>query len=71
MILVDPQVKDLAGQRERYHRNILVEGNRFDDFSVPLVAGHSVSNLVVRNNVVSNDVATVDLTHSEGVCVQP
>ena len=71
MILVDPQVADLTGQREHYHRNILVEGNRFEDFSVPLVAGHSISNLIVRNNVVSNGVATVDLTHSEGVCVQP
>ena len=69
MVLIDPQVRDPAHQRARYHRNIRIEGNRFEDFEVPLVAGHSVSNLVLRDNVVVDGPSTVELRHSESVVV--
>jgi len=67
MILIDPAVRDLPAQKARYHRNLRIEDNRFEDFSVPLVLGHSVSNLLLRGNVVTNGNTEVRLDHAEGV----
>ena len=45
-----PEVKDLAAQRTRYHRNVRIVGNRFETFDVPLLFAISCSNLVFRGN---------------------
>lgn len=52
LITVNPNIRDVASQRERYHRNILVEGNVFDNGDVPLVWAWSVSNFIWRANTV-------------------
>lgn len=52
VIAVDPEIADPAAQRQRYHRNLLIEDNVFDTHDVPLVWAKSVSNVVVRNNLV-------------------
>jgi hypothetical protein len=52
LITINPNIVDISSQRERYHRNILVEGNRFDCGDVPLVWARSVSNFVWRGNSV-------------------
>ena len=52
LITVNPNIKDIGSQKERYHRNILVEGNTFDCGDVPLVWAWSVSNFIWRANTV-------------------
>jgi hypothetical protein len=52
LITVNPNIKDIGSQKERYHRNILVEGNTFDCGDIPLVWAWSVSNFVWRGNSV-------------------
>ncbi|MBQ5796276.1 MAG: right-handed parallel beta-helix repeat-containing protein [Kiritimatiellae bacterium] len=52
LITVNPNIKDIGSQKERYHRNILVEGNTFDCGDIPLVWAWSVSNFVWRANAV-------------------
>jgi hypothetical protein len=52
LITVNPNIKDIGSQKERYHRNILVEGNTFDCGDIPLVWAWSVSNFVWRANTV-------------------
>ena len=70
MVLANPAVKDLTAQRARYHRNIRIEDNRFEDFTVPLVQGWSVSNLVLRGNAVVHGNGEIRLTHSEAISPQ-
>jgi len=56
VIAIDPEIAEPAKQRERYHRNVVVEGNLFETHEVPLLWARSVSNLVWRQNrVVRND----------------
>lgn len=62
MIQITPAVHDLAAQKERYHRNILVEDNLFRDYKVPLVFGQSVDNLVLRGNRIVNGNTNIVLT---------
>lgn len=50
VIQIDPNVKDLKAQRRRYHRNIVIEGNVFEQTRGPLLYARSVSNLVWRAN---------------------
>lgn len=52
VIAVDPEIADPDGQRSRYHRNLLIEDNVFDTHDVPLVWAKSVSDVVIRNNLV-------------------
>ena len=54
MIQIEPAVHDLANQKERYHRNILVEKNTFEDFRIPLVWARSCENVVLRGNKIVN-----------------
>ena len=67
MVQITPAVHDLAAQKERYHRNILVEDNLFRDYRVPLVFGHSADNLVLRGNRIVNGNTNVVLTGSDAV----
>ena len=53
LITINPNIVDVESQRERYHRNILVEDNVFDCGDIPLVWARSVSNFVWRANSVS------------------
>ena len=56
IIQIKPNLKDVKEQRERYHRNIVIERNRFETPRIPLLRAHSVSNLVWRDNaVIYND----------------
>lgn len=52
LITINPNIKDIDSQKERYHRNILVEENIFDCGDVPLVWAWSVSNFIWRANTV-------------------
>lgn len=52
LITINPNIVDIASQQERYHRNIIVEGNRFDCGDIPLVWAQSVSNFIWRGNSV-------------------
>jgi len=54
MIQIEPAVHDLAGQKERYHRNIRIEGNTFEDFKLPLVWARSASDVVLKGNKIIN-----------------
>ena len=50
IIQIRPNLKDIKGQKERYHRNIVIERNRFETPVAPLLRACSVSNLVWRAN---------------------
>lgn len=52
LISIHPEVKDLAGQKRRYHRNILVEDNDIETFDVPLLAAISAEDVTWRNNCI-------------------
>ena len=53
LIRIAPNVRNLAGQRSRYHRNIVIEENEFDHTTATLLYARSVSNLVWRTNRVT------------------
>ncbi len=73
VITVSPNVKDIAAQKRRYHRNILVENNTVEGDDVPLVRAHSVSNFVWRANTVKRPANAktppFQFSHSEDVHV--
>ena len=48
-----PIVRDFAAQRRRYHGNVLVEGNAFNGFDVPLLFAISTENITWRDNRVT------------------
>lgn len=50
VIQINPNVKDLKAQRRRYHRNVVIEENVFEQMRGPLLYARSVSNLVWRAN---------------------
>ena len=50
MIQIAPNVRNLAGQRVRYHRNIAIEENEFEQRSTSLLYARGVSNIVWRAN---------------------
>lgn len=52
VIAIDPEIALPTDQVERYHRNVVVEGNSFETHGVPLLWARSVSNLVWRGNQV-------------------
>ncbi|MBQ3340441.1 MAG: discoidin domain-containing protein [Kiritimatiellae bacterium] len=56
VISIDPEIAAPSEQLQRYHRNVVIEGNRFKALDVPLVWARSVSNLVWRNNCVERGV---------------
>ncbi len=55
IIAIYPMVNKPKEQRERYHKNILIEGNTFITHKVPLVYAISADNLIFRNNTVQYD----------------
>ena len=70
VIQIGPNVKDLSAQKARYHRNIRVEGNVFEQAKGPLLYARSVSNLVWRANDVSKvpaEARTYDVQFCEAV----
>ena len=78
VIQIRPNLRDIKSQKERYHRNILIEGNTFETRRRPLLRACSVSNLVWRaNNVVVNKDHPAQnkplfiVDHSENVETQP
>lgn len=50
LIQIAPSVGDSAGQRVRYHRNIVIEGNAFDQDPMPLLYARGASGIVWRGN---------------------
>ncbi len=66
VIQIDPNVKDLKAQRRRYHRNVVVEENVFEQARGPLLYARSVSNLVWRANRVTGE-GGFDIDFCEGV----
>ena len=52
IVQIRPNLKDIKSQKERYHRNIVIERNRFETPRIPLLRACSVSNLVWRDNEV-------------------
>lgn len=55
LIQIAPSVNDLAGQRARYHRNIVVEKNEFDQLQTTLLYARGASGIVWRDNRVSRN----------------
>lgn len=53
VISIYPEVPDLAGQKERYHRKVRIENNTFDTFDVPLVFAMSTDGLSFTGNTVT------------------
>ena len=53
LVSIHPEVKDLAAQKRRYHRNIVIEDNDIETFDVPLLYALSAEDIVWRNNRVT------------------
>ncbi|QQL44278.1 NPCBM/NEW2 domain-containing protein [Sulfuriroseicoccus oceanibius] len=53
IISIFPEVPDLKGQKEFYHRNVRIEDNVFETFDVPLVFAISTDGLTFTGNQVS------------------
>ena len=53
LVSIHPEVKDLSGQRQRYHRNVTIEDNDIETFDIPLLYVLSAENLVWKNNRVT------------------
>jgi hypothetical protein len=77
IIQIRPNLKDIKSQRERYHRNIVVERNLFETPKIPLLRACSVSNLVWRCNEVmynksfpARGKGPFVIDHSEGVEIE-
>ena len=65
MIQIEPAVHDLNAQQERYHRNILIEDNLFEDFTLPLVWARSAENVRLKNNRIVNGNDKMVLDHAD------
>ena len=52
VIVSFPEIPDLKGQTEYYHRNVRIENNTFETFDVPLVYAISVDGLTFKGNKV-------------------
>ena len=52
LISIYPEVPDLAGQSEFYHRNVRIEDNSFDTFDVPLIFAISTDGILFRGNTI-------------------
>ncbi len=58
IISICPEVKEPTEQRERYHRNIRIEHNRFLTHRVPLLSAVSADGLIFRDNeIICDDAA--------------
>lgn len=55
IISIYPMVKHPEQQTERYHQNILIEGNTFLTHRVPLIYAISADGIIFRNNTVQFD----------------
>lgn len=53
LISIYPEVPDLDGQTDYYHRNVRIEDNVFNTFDVPLVFAISTDGLAFRRNEVT------------------
>ena len=69
VIQINPNVKDLPGQNVRYHRNIVIENNLFEQKRGPLLFARSVENLIWRQNQVHGN-NSFDIEYCEGVQIQ-
>ncbi len=70
IISICPEVKDPAAQRERYHRNIRMEHNRFLTHRVPLLSAISADGLHFQENEVLYDDAAPELFGGEPYRIQ-
>lgn len=52
LIAIYPEVRNLDGQKDYYHRNVLIENNTFNTFDVPLLFAISTDNIQFKNNIV-------------------
>ncbi len=52
VVSIFPEIKDVAHQKKRYHRNILIEDNVFDTFDTTLLFASSAENVTWRDNTV-------------------
>ena len=50
LVSIHPEVKDLKGQKRRYHRNIIIEDNDIETFDIPFLYALSAENVTWRNN---------------------
>lgn len=55
VIAICPEVRDLAKQTERYHRNIEIKGNTFLTHRVPLLSIKSAENITFAGNKITWD----------------
>ena len=55
VVSIFPEIRNIAAQKRRYHRNVVIEDNEIETFNVPLLYARSVENLIWRNNKVVRD----------------
>lgn len=55
IISIYPEVREIEQQKERYHENIIIEGNTFLTHRVPLLYAQSTRRIIFRNNEVKVD----------------
>ena len=67
VIQIDPNVSDLPAQKSRYHRNVVIEGNLFEQDKGMLLYARSVSNLVWRANKVVGRASGFDVKFCDDV----
>jgi hypothetical protein len=53
LIVAYPEIPDLKGQTEYYHRKVRIEGNVFETFDVPLLYAISTDGLVFQKNKIT------------------
>lgn len=53
IISIFPEIPDLKGQKEYYHRNVSIVDNTFETFDVPLIFAISTKGLAFYNNKVT------------------
>jgi hypothetical protein len=67
MIQISPAVHDLSSQKARYHRNILIENNLFENFTKPILWAKSAENVVFRKNRIVNGNTRMEINGVEKV----
>lgn len=77
VISIFPEIREVAGQTKRYHRNILIEKNTFDTFATTLLFAISADNLRWRKNTIrkntrypDREVAAFRISNSERVDIR-
>jgi hypothetical protein len=67
VIQITPKVPRLEDQKERYHRNIQIVGNRFTGCPKPKLFAVSASHVVLRENLIEDSCGKISLSGCDDV----